>query len=292
MPEIAEVDILAGWLNEYLQNLPAPAVLTGARHTHPKLAQQWQICAPYLLGKTLRHIGRKGKYLIWEWQPHSGLLLTHLRMTGWWLWHDNPRSISVMRGYKLERHARLTLDFQVANRSCQLIFCDDRVLGELAYFPVANWQEIPALAQQAPDFITTSYTVTEGSWPDVAAFLIQAQLRQQLSPRRRVRDLLLDQTQRGAGAGLGNYMVAEILYRAAIHPDRYWGTLTVTELQQFYQITQEFLHQIIVNKADNDNNMVIYQRDLCPQQHPITRAIRGGRSSYYCEVCQPRNGSQ
>jgi formamidopyrimidine-DNA glycosylase len=216
MPEIAEVDILARWLNEYLQNLPAPAVLTQAVAHHPKLAAQWQAASASLLGKTLQHLERKGKYLIWYWQPQEGLLVTHLRMTGWWLWQDDPRAITVMQGYNLTRHARLTLQFQVANQQHCLIYCDDRVLGELGYFPVTDWRAVPALAQQAPDFITTAYTVTNGSWANMAAFLAQAQWCQQHHPRRRVRDLLLDQSQQAVGAGLGNYMVAEILYRAAI----------------------------------------------------------------------------
>jgi formamidopyrimidine-DNA glycosylase len=195
MPELGEVDLLATRLNAHLREMKtAPALISGEA-LHPRAAQMWTACADKLAGARLTRITRKGKYLLFEWAEDRGLLLAHLRMTGWWAWRALPQTLTVVQGYTLDRHPKLFLTFSRAGETKrssveeQLIYYDSRMLGEIAFFNVSNWREIVPLAAQAPDFIGTENSVAGGFLQDENEFLALARARQRATTRT-IRDLL------------------------------------------------------------------------------------------------------
>lgn len=287
MPELSEVDILVGRLNTYLRSMPAPPTLIESATYHARYDQLWPSCAAALHGSQLTEIKRKGKYLLFYWAGCAGIMLSHLRMTGWWAWQQAPQSLKVAEGYTLDRHPRLILTLTCPNRPPeQLIFYDGRVLGDVAYFATQDWQQIPALTSQAPDLVRTKYSVAGGFIRDTAHFMTLVARQQKLQTKRTIRDLLMDQSNKGIGAGLGNYLIAEVLYRTRILPQRRFIDLTDEQLKAIYKTSVDLFNEVIDNDANNDANMVVYQRKQCPQGHTIQRDTLGNRSSYYCPQCQ------
>jgi formamidopyrimidine-DNA glycosylase len=126
-------------------------------------------------------------------------------------------------------------------------------------------------------------------------------LKQELSRRRtRIKPLLLDQT---FIAGLGNIYTDEALHRARIHPERLTNTLTDNEITALHQAIREVLREGIENRGttlrdyiDGEGRTGSYQELLrvygrkgepCTRCNlPLVRKKVGGRSSYYCPICQ------
>jgi formamidopyrimidine-DNA glycosylase len=247
----------------------------------------WEAVAPHIVGKELKRIARKGKYLIFQWQQASGLFISHLRMTGWWAWQVMPQTLTLAQGYTLDRHPRLFLNMRWPDGSREeLIYYDSRGLGEIAFFPTLDWQKIAPLAKQAADLVETENSLPGGFFAGESEFIALVAAQQKRKARRSIRDMLMDQTGQGIGAGLGNYLVAEVLYRAHLHPDRPFSTINIETLKQLYQIIVELLRYVIEVGAESEATMVVYQRKECPLGHSIQRDLRGGRGSYYCPNCQ------
>jgi formamidopyrimidine-DNA glycosylase len=292
MPELGEVDLLATRLNARLREMSGQPELLSGRAEHARFQTMWTACASPLRGARLARIARKGKYLLFHWADQRGLLLAHLRMTGWWAWQHCPQTLIVADGSELTRHPKLflTLRWPTGNNGKsqeeQLIYYDSRALGEIAYFATADWREIPALAAQAPDFIDTENSLAGGFLQDEREFLALARAQKKRATRRTIRDVLMDQSRQGVGAGLGNYLIAEVLYRAGIHPDRGFCALSDAALKKIYKITCQLFRHVITNNAEAEATMVIYQRQQCPRGHRIQRDAHGNRGSYYCPHCQ------
>ncbi|MEW6735322.1 MAG: DNA-formamidopyrimidine glycosylase family protein [Acidobacteriota bacterium] len=287
MPELSEVDLLVTRLNARLRVMAAQPIFISGRATHPRFTEMWAACAPQLINTQLTRISRKGKYLIFELAEGRGLLLAHLRMTGWWAWQQIPQTLTVAQGYSLDRHPKLFLDMQWPDSSReQLIYYDSRGLGEFSYYAQTDWRQLPPLAAQAPDFIATENSLPGGFLQNEEEFLVLVRAQKTRATKRSIRDVLMDQSHQGVGAGLGNYLIAEVLYRAGVHPDRGFCALHLTTLKKIYQITCDLFRHVIAHEADAEATMVVYQREQCPRGHQIKRDVRGARSSYYCPRCQ------
>lgn len=288
MPELGEVDLLATRLNTRLREMSAQPRLVAGRADHARFAEMWSQCAPNIVGARLERVWRKGKYLVFQWSEGRGLMLGHLRMTGWWEWQQSPQSITLAQGYTLNRNPKLFLSFRWPKRKKaeELVYYDSRVLGEIAYFNTTEWRNIPALSAQAPDFIDTDNSLPGSFISGEEEFLALVAAARARGTRRTIRDVLMDQSRKGIGAGLGNYIIAEVLYRAGIHPNRPFSELTKRSLVKLYQITCEIFRHVIATGAESEATMVIYQRERCPRGHAIMREARGNRGSYYCPRCQ------
>lgn len=102
-----------------------------------------------------------------------------------------------------------------------------------------------------------------------------------------IKPLLLNQS---LIAGLGNWIVDEILYQAKIHPMRSANQLSEPEIALLYEKMQHVLETAIQHEARYEDFprdfLVTYrwlERDGHPlQQKNIERIVVGGRSTYYC----------
>jgi formamidopyrimidine-DNA glycosylase len=101
-------------------------------------------------------------------------------------------------------------------------------------------------------------------------------------------------------AGLGNIYANEILYRAKINPETPASSLSSQRLSKLIKTTKTVLNEAIEKngtsisdyrriddkKGEFQNFLQIYQKTSCPQGHPVQKIKQGGRSTYFCPVCQ------
>jgi len=138
--------------------------------------------------------------------------------------------------------------------------------------------------------------------PDALA-ITAAELHQKLSRRKTLlKPLLLDQ---GLLAGLGNWIVDEVLFQAKIHPERLGSSLADKETKALHAAIQLVLTTAIAHEANYRHfpkSFLIHAREwddsatpgsdahtFCPR-HPkvkIEKYYVGGRATYFCPKCQP-----
>jgi formamidopyrimidine-DNA glycosylase len=100
-------------------------------------------------------------------------------------------------------------------------------------------------------------------------------------------------------AGLGNIYVCEALHRARLSPLRRASTLTTRTgeakpaLEVLVKAIQDVLKGAIRNqhRPGGDDRFLVYDREgrRCPRRGcagTIKRIVQGGRSTFYCPVCQ------
>ena len=115
-----------------------------------------------------------------------------------------------------------------------------------------------------------------------------------------IKPVLLDQS---IVAGLGNWIVDEVLFQAHIHPKASAGILTDNQLYNLHTAIRFVLETAIRHEAiyrDFPTNFLIHVREwdnspynnveahkFCPRcQTLIERTEVGGRTTFYCPVCQ------
>ena len=111
-----------------------------------------------------------------------------------------------------------------------------------------------------------------------------------------IKPVLLDQS---IVAGLGNWIVDEVLFQAFIHPEQRADTLTEAQMSQLHQAIYLVLETAIRYEAtyrDFPNNFLIHVREwddspyddveahkFCPRCYTrIERVVVGGRTTFFC----------
>lgn len=111
-----------------------------------------------------------------------------------------------------------------------------------------------------------------------------------------IKPVLLDQS---VIAGLGNWIVDEVLFQAFIHPEQRADTLTDTQLEALHRAIRLVLETAIRYEAtyrDFPNSFLIHVREwdnspyddgeahkYCPRCHTrIERSVVGGRTTFFC----------
>src|SRR5204863_8896029 len=116
--------------------------------------------------------------------------------------------------------------------------------------------------------------------------------------RRSLKEALMDQR---TLAGLGNIQVSESLHRAKLHPERLGTSVDDDEVRRLAAAIKESLdatlrgedspEPITYVEEGGENVFLVYDREDQPCTtctNPIPCIVQGGRSTYYCPVCQPR----
>ena len=211
-----------------------------------------------LVGQTFVSTKRIGKQLFVELSGGAWLTL-HFGMTGSLRYYrdreDTPRFAKVVWG--------LDDGFFVA-------FCCPRILGRVGIADnLETFRKKKKLGQDAQRITREEFS-------------------QRLAGRKGlIKPLLLNQS---LVAGLGNWIVDEILYQAKIHPMTPANQLSESDVARIYDKMQHVLETAIRHEARYEDFprdfLVTYrwlERDGHPlQQKNIERMVVGGRSTYYC----------
>lgn len=229
-----------------------------------------------VVGREIRGISRRGKYLFFELSDDS-YLLVHLRMTG--------KLQIAASGEPPLRFEHLAL---VLSDGLELRFADQRKFGRVLHL--------------LPDGYAA---VEQGLGPEpLDSGFTSERLEKILAGRTaKLKSALLDQRR---VAGLGNIYVDEALFRAGLHPERAAGSLSAKENRRLHGAIQDVLREALTRRGtsissytdgygasgENQHNLRVYGRgrrgEPCPTcGGPLSLLVIGGRSSHFCPHCQP-----
>ena len=271
MPELPEVETIAARLRNGDQEHPPLVGLTilGAQLLWERTLAllEPQEFESRIVGQSVRGIGRRGKYLVFELS--TDIMLIHLRMSGDLLVEPTIAP--------LDKHHRLILDFK---GNLRLAFNDTRKFGRV--WLTANPDSV--LGSLGPEPLDDSLTVSDFH-------------RRMLSYHRQLKPLLLDQH---FIAGLGNIYTDEALHLSKLHPLTRSDTLTFEQSERLLSsIRQVLLAGIrrngtsidwVYRGGDYQRYLRVYQRagKPCPEcDTPIQRIVVGQRGTHLCPNCQP-----
>jgi len=248
-----------------------------------------------LEGQIVRSVRRRAKYLVIELGSGDALLM-HLGMSG---------SFRMMRAGALKRapyeHVGHYEDaghpftgcrdeydkhdhvvFEMSNGTV-VIFNDPRRFGFMTVLSPAEMQEHSTLAALGPEPLARRFGGTD--------------LAKELGRRRTPLKIALSDQR--VVAGLGNIYVSEALHRAGLSPRRRASTLVTRTgeprpaLDDLVRAIKDVLRVAIRNQYRTGVNdpFLVYDREgeRCPRRGcggTIKRIVQGGRSTFYCPVCQ------
>jgi formamidopyrimidine-DNA glycosylase len=270
VPELPEVEYTRRQLHRAMARASIERVVThraNLRYPFPSDFARIQ-------GQLVRGISRRAKYLLLEFAA-GDVLLMHLGMSG---------SFRFARGaydaHVYEAHDHVV--FEMSNGNV-VIFNDPRRFGFMTLLDADEANAHAPLARLGPEPLARRF--------DVAA------LAQEL--RRRKTSLKIALSDQRVIAGLGNIYVSEALHRAGLSPKRRASTLVTKSgeprpaLHDLVKAIRETLKAAIRNQyrmgADDPFLVYDHQGQRCPRRGcsgTIRRIVQGGRSTFYCPVCQ------
>jgi formamidopyrimidine-DNA glycosylase len=275
VPELPEVETYRRFINEVAVGQTITGLDVRDKHV---LAVPEDELRTALVGHTITGTSRLGKNCFVE-LDNGRLLVLHFGMTG---------DIGAFReAPDAPRFTRVA--WQLDDSGLNLAFIDPRKFGRIR------------LADSVE-----AYQKAKKLGPD-ALKITTAELHQKLTRRKVfVKPLLLDQS---LTAGLGNWIVDEVLFQAKIHPERLGASLTEKETQALHEAIQLVLKTAIQHEANYryfPKSFLIHAREWddsatpgtdahehCPR-HPRTKIEKfyvGGRATYICPKCQPASAS-
>jgi formamidopyrimidine-DNA glycosylase len=277
MPELPEVETV----RRALESTVRGRTIRTVRLSGHKLRDAVPATLPRRLrGRTVTALRRHGKYLLIDLD--GGLtLLSHLGMSGRWLFHNPPAP-------ELPRHVHVRIHFADGT---ELWFQDPRRFGLLRAVTTERVGSDPAMAGLGPDPVATP-----PSGPGLADEARRARIN--------VKSFLLDQRRI---AGIGNIYASEILHRAGVDPRRRAGTLTLEEWSavaretsrvlgeaiQRFGTTFQMYRTLLNEPGAYGERLMVYDRAGDPCRTcgtPIRRIVQAQRSTYFCPSCQKRDG--
>ena len=287
MPELPEVETIARQLRvlvvgrriadfqSYWHRVtePLPAALFAAR----------------LAGRTIRSVGRRGKFVVLELDDRDALIVS-LRMTGKLLFQAERKTA--------DAYTRATILFEDGS---VLDFADTRKFGRMAIVALDE------LAAEAPRRGAAKMPLHRSLGMEPLSRRFTARWLAELLRRRSraaIKPLLLDQR---AIAGVGNIYDIEALWRARIHPLRTAGSLTPAEVVRLHEAIRWVLRKGIRfggasrrdyrdargNTGRMQREFNVYDRagEPCPRcGRAVVRTVVGGRGTFHCPRCQRAPG--
>lgn len=275
MPELPEVEVTAEELRR--AGLSAPIVAVDGQFP----CRVFHACSPDsladdLIGRRIRTIGRRGKYLLLGFDDGATLLL-HRGMSGGLRVRDSATAPG--------RYTRLTLSFADGPA---LDFSDPRLFGRVAFFRRAEDRD-RYLARRLGR--------------DALAPMGAAELRSLFGARRQaIKLLLLDQR---LLAGIGSLYADETLWSVRVHPATPGDQVTDSQYAALAIAIPTILEASIRRGGTTsarehlaaEDRLPAAERPLqvygrvgrpCPRcATPIVRVVLGGRGTYFCPMCQP-----
>jgi formamidopyrimidine-DNA glycosylase len=278
MPELPEVETIRRQLAPLVEGRVLERVeVLDPRWSQPVPPAQIAVA---LTGRRVVHLGRRGKYLVWEMEDDA-MLAQHLRMTGTVLCDADPEPV----------HTRVRLRLSSApdgRPGTSLALVDPRRFGTGELL----------LGQEAAQAF---FAARLGLEPLDALFTgehLRGLARRRTAP---IKAFLLDQRR---VAGVGNIYADEALYRAGIHPLRPAGRLTGEQYDRLRDAVvaalqagidaqgatiDDFRHVDGV-QGSFQNQFLVHRRageacDRCGTT--IVKLVAAGRGTYVCEKCQP-----
>ena len=272
MPELPEVETIRRQLAPQLERRTLVQVeIRDPRWTRPIAPAE---VADQLRGRRVSEISRRGKYLIWSLDDEV-YLLSHLRMTGAFLFNPDAEPV----------HTRVRFELDGADR---LIYVDPRRFGT---------GQVVHGRRTLDEYLDARLGVE----PMTAAFTSDHLRRLTRGRTAPIKSLILDQRRI---SGVGNIYADEALFRARIHPLRPAGSLRGGQFEALRAAIDAALQDGIEAKGATiddfrhldgaygsfQDRFLVHLREGQPCVRcgrSIRKLVVGGRGTYVCERCQP-----
>ncbi|MFF0824378.1 Fpg/Nei family DNA glycosylase [Micromonospora haikouensis] len=270
MPELPEVEALAGYLRERAVSRRVDRVEVAAISA----LKTYDPAPAAVSGRTVTDARRHGKFLdvVFDGDLH---LVVHLARAGWLHYRESFPSGAPLRPGKGPIALRVRLDdgsgFDLTEAGTQ---------KKLAAYLVADPAAVPGVAKLGPDALAA----------DLPTFA--ARLR---SRRGQVKGVLTDQS---VLAGVGNAYSDEILHAAKLSPFALTDRLTDDQVAALHEATRRVLgdavsrslgHRAAELKGEKRSGLAVHARTglPCPVCGDTVREISFADSSLqYCPTCQ------
>lgn len=275
MPELPEVETIRRQLAPLVEGRRIGSVeVLDPRWSRPLAPAELEDA---LRGRTVRELGRRGKYLLWHLSGDVHLA-QHLRMTG-----------SVLADPDHEpAHTRVRMRLGPRHGGVRLAIVDPRRFGTGELLLGERELELFLAARLGLEPFDEGFTAEH----------LRSLLKGRGAP---IKALLLDQR---LIAGVGNIYADEALFRARIHPRRPAGQITLAQAGLLREAIIEalsagidargasiddFRHVDGVRGSFQDRFLVHLREGepctVCGQT--IVKMVVAGRGTYVCERCQP-----
>lgn len=271
MPELPEVETVRRGIEPLISGRTIERVVVRDRRL------RWPIPRGFerkLAGRTIRSVGRRGKYLLLDLDSADRVIL-HLGMTG--------RISLVEPGRPVRKHDHLDLEL---SGGLVLRFNDARRFGAALWWPASQPAHV-LLKHMGPEPFDDAFDVD----------YLFSRARGRSAP---VKNFLMDGR---VVVGVGNIYAVESLFRAGIRPKRAAGRVARADYGKLVRAVREVLDQAIAAGGTTfrdfrDSNgepgyfvqkLFVYDRagEPCRKcREPIKRLVIGQRSSFYCPKCQ------
>ena len=227
-----------------------------------------------LIGKSIKHIDRYGKYLLFEIDDH--IMVSHLRMEGKYF----------IKGLEEDRNKHEHVIFYFTDDTT-LRYHDTRKFGTFDLIhknELTSFESIQKLGPEPSfDTLTVSYLYNKLKSKSVS-----------------IKSALLDQT---IIAGLGNIYVNEVLFYAKLHPETPSNQITKKQCELLIEGSRKVLEKAIALGGTTirsytsslgvtgrfQNDLMVHERENLPCKMCETMIVKekvGGRGTYYCPNCQ------
>ncbi len=271
MPELAEVETVRNTLKMRILNKKIKDVNV----LYDKMLENdVDFFKDALVGNEFVDILRRGKWLIFE--LHEYYLLSHLRMEGKFFIRNHDEEIV--------KHEHVIITFEDGT---DLRYHDTRKFGKMQVVSKSHLMDVEAIKKQGREPIDGTLT---------KEYLLES-FKKKTMP---IKTALLDQE---IISGLGNIYADEVLFASRIHPLRKANTLTINECDKIVKASREILLKAIEMGGTTIKSytsslgvtgrfqqyLKVHKREgeNCPICNSKIKRIKvGGRSTYFCEVCQ------
>ena len=288
MPELPEVEVVKRSLEKKILNLIIKKVEIIDGKLRYKINKE---NTSKLIGKKIRKIKRKSKFLIFEIEKNL-FMITHLGMTGKFFFIDKMKKKYKTSFYysldqeKDQKHNRVIISFKDKQK---LIYNDVRKFGFIKFY-------------NSIEFKSSQHFRSLGPEP-LGKYWNKEYFKKYISGRdRSIKNILMDQK---FVCGLGNIYVNEILFFSCINPLRKVSSLKGIEIEKIVQNTKKILRNSIrlggssiKNFSTDDGKKGVFQQYFkvygrkgkncsntdCNKQ--ILRTTVANRSTFFCKRCQ------
>jgi formamidopyrimidine-DNA glycosylase len=290
VPELPEVETIRRQLAPLVEGRKLKHIeILDPRWSRPLAPRE---LADALLGRRVRRLDRRGKYLVWH-LSEDVYLAQHLRMTGAVLADPDPEPAHVrvrvelgpVDGARGSRSARAG----DGRRGRRLVIVDPRRFGTGELL----------LGSEALDAFFTARLGLEPLEEGFTGEHMRVLARGRTAP---IKAFLLDQRKI---AGVGNIYADEALFRAGIHPLRPAGRLSAKQHARLRDTIIEALNAGIDARGATiddfrhvdgvrgsfQDQFLVHRRagEPCGEcGRTIVKMVVAGRGTYVCERCQPR----
>lgn len=271
MPEIAEVETVKNTLKNRILNKKIKDVKI---YYAKMLESDVNNFSKDLIGDEFIDIKRRGKWLIFE--TNKRYLLSHLRMEGKFYIKD--------KNEEKGKHEHIAIIFE---DGISLRYEDTRKFGRMNLIKKEELETTESIAKQGFE---------PGDKNLTADYLLDKFKNKKLP----IKTVLLDQT---IISGLGNIYVNEVLFYAKINPLRAANNITKEECLLIVKGSDEIIKEAIKMGGTTiksytsslgvtgrfQQKLKVHKKEGEPCSicgTPIVNIKIGGRSTYYCKICQ------